>query len=402
MSQPPRALVAGGSIAGLFTALLLRQRGWSVRIYERIGSPLSGRGAGIVTHPQLWHILEGLGLDPFHDFGIEVQQRLTLGADGQIIGTLRCPQTMTAWDRLFSMLRQAWGSGDYLPGEEVDALEQTGNEVVATFVSGRREYADLVVGADGIRSSVRRFVAGDVEARYAGYTAWRGLLPEADMPTEAHAVLGHTFAFCLPDGEQMLGYPVAGEHNDLRPGHRRYNFVWYRPAGEATLANLLTDKDGHAHKGSIPPPLIRDSILADMRAAAEAVLAPQFAALVLATRQPFLQPIYDLETPAMVRGRVALVGDSAFVARPHVGAGVTKAAEDALALADALAAEPDAEQALLRYQAGRLPANRRIIDRARHLGAYMQAQLQTEDERAAADRHRTPAAVMAETALLDF
>ena len=64
--------------------------------------------------------------------------------------------------------------------------------------------------------------------------------------------------FCLPPGEQFLGYPVAGPDNDLRPGHRRYNVVWYRPADEATkLPWLLTDESGVTHAISIPPPLIR-------------------------------------------------------------------------------------------------------------------------------------------------
>ncbi len=87
---------------------------------------------------------------------------------------------------------------------------------------------------------------------------------------------------------------------------------------------------------SIPPPLIARAVIAEMREAAARVLAPQFNEMVGLCEQPFLQPIYDLEVPRMAFGRVALAGDAAFVARPHIGAGVAKAADDALALADAL------------------------------------------------------------------
>jgi 2-polyprenyl-6-methoxyphenol hydroxylase-like FAD-dependent oxidoreductase len=209
-------------------------------------------------------------------------------------------------------------------------------------------------------------------------------------------------SFCLPPGEQCLGYPVAGPDDDLRPGHRRFNVVWYRPAEEASeLPWLLTDDSGVTHAISIPPPLIRREAIAQMRAAAERLVAWQLRDVVRLIDEPILQPIYDLESPRMAFGRVAILGDAAFVARPHVAAGVSKAADDAAALAEALTAEPDVPSALKRFEAARLPENYRIIERARHLGAYLQA-TQTQEERARAGKHSTDAAVIAETAVLDF
>ena len=182
-----------------------------------------------------------------------------------------------------------------------------------------------------------------------------GSSAEGSLSARARQDIFADFAFCLPPGEQMLGYPVAGPGNDLRPGHRSYNWVWYRPAGEdADLPRLLTDRDGRTHSISIPPPLIAPAVIAEMRAHAEEVLAPQFREVVRLTEQPFLQPIYDLEATQMAFGRVALVGDAAFVARPHVGAGVAKAAQDASALVRALRSGGDTEAALRRFEAERL------------------------------------------------
>jgi 2-polyprenyl-6-methoxyphenol hydroxylase-like FAD-dependent oxidoreductase len=190
--------------------------------------------------------------------------------------------------------------------------------------------------------------------------------------------------------------------NDLRPGYRRYNIVWYRPAEDTALDRLLTDTAGHRHDISIPPPLIPQDTIAELQAAADRVLAPQFREVMGFAERPFLQPIYDFEVPLMALGRTALIGDAAFVARPHVGAGVAKAAHDGLALADALASNGAVEPALQAFEAARMPVGRRIIARARDLGAAMQARHATNHQRTMAERYRDPGAVLADTATLDF
>ena len=271
----------------------------------------------------------------------------------------------------------------------------------AHLSDGRTLEADVLIGADGLRSTVRQQCLPAAVPLYAGYVAWRALLAESEIPPAIHREMFMDMTFCLPPGEQCLGYPVAGPDNELREGQRRYNVVWYRPADEATeLPRLLTDKNGVTHSISIPPPLIRAAPIAAMRAAAEQLLAPQFRDIVRLIDEPILQPIYDLESPQLAFGRVAIIGDAAFVARPHVAAGVSKAADDAAALAAALDAG-EVEAALRRFEAERLPENRKIIERARHLGAYLQA-TQTTEERACSARHSIPQAVLAETAVLDF
>jgi 2-polyprenyl-6-methoxyphenol hydroxylase-like FAD-dependent oxidoreductase len=323
--------------------------------------------------------------------------------DGSVTHRIGWSQTMTSWDRVFHLLKAALPQALYHRGKELRRIAQDAHGVTAHFADGAVAEGDLLVGADGIRSTVRQQYLPTLAPLYAGYTAWRGLVAEAAFPPPLHAQLFDEFSFCLPANEQMLGYPVAGPDNDLRAGHRRYNFVWYRPASEEQeLLRLLTDESGRTHALSIPPPLIARDVVARMRAEGEQVLAPPFTAMLSLCAQPFLQPIYDLEVPRMAFGRVAILGDAAFVARPHVGAGVAKAAEDALALADALATHDDVETALRGFEAARLSVGEKIIARARHLGAYVQADLKTEAERRYAEQHRKPEAVLAETAVMDF
>ena len=390
-------------MSGLFAALLLRQLGWNVDIFERSEVELSGRGAGIVTHPELRAALETVGIEAAMDLGVDVLRRRTLDREGRIIGEQDCPQTETSWNRLFQLLRNAFPAEHYHLGKDLKHIGQQETVVEAQFADGIMVVGDLLVGADGFRSTVRAQYLPDVQPLYAGYVAWRGLVEESMLSKTAHCDIFADFTFCLPLGEQMLGYPVAGPGNDLRRGFRSYNWVWYRPAVENTdLPRLLTDREGRRHSISIPPPLIAPAVIDEMRAHAEEVLAPQFREVVRLTEQPFLQPIYDLEATQMTFGRVALIGDAAFVARPHVGAGVAKAAQDAFALVGALQRDNSIADALRRFEAERLVVGRRIIQRARHLGAYLQTRFRTEEERLLAERHRTPEAVMAETALLDF
>jgi 2-polyprenyl-6-methoxyphenol hydroxylase-like FAD-dependent oxidoreductase len=396
-----RAVIIGGSMSGLLSGLLLRRAGWAVDIYERVESELSGRGAGIVAQAELIERLRALGL-PTAELGVHITTRKILDARGHFTHSCPCPQVLTAWERVYRLLRDAFPPAHYHRGRGLARFTQDATKVTAHFSDGENIAADLLVGADGIRSTVRQQCAPDVAPLYAGYSAWRALIAESAFPPDVHRDLFEFMTFTLPPGEQFLGYPVAGPDNDLRTGHRRYNVVWYRPAEEKTkLQWLLIDARGVTHAISIPPPLIRREVIAEMRADAERLLGPQFRQIARMMEEPILQPIYDLESRHMAFGRVAIIGDAAFVARPHVAAGVSKAADDAAALVEALTAERDVVQALRRFEAARLPENSRIIERARHLGAYLQA-TRTEAEQARAGRHSTDQAVITETAVLDF
>jgi 2-polyprenyl-6-methoxyphenol hydroxylase-like FAD-dependent oxidoreductase len=404
MARPQRrAVIIGGSMSGLFAALYLRRAGWQADVYERSPVALVGRGAGIMTHPEMHSALAELGIDSSRDFGVPVEHRLVLNGAGDVICERCYPQVATSWNRLFDMLSVALGSESYHLGKDLRGVTQTADAVTAHFADGTAESADLLIGADGFRSSVRALLAPEARPVYAGYVGWRGLADEANVASILAPKVLASLAFVLPPGEQFLGYPVAGPGNDLRPGHRSWNVVWYRPADEATeVPRLLTDETGHRHEMSIPPPLVARAVIAEMYDAAARLLPPQMLAAVHELKQPFLQPIYDLQSDHLAFGRVALMGDAAFVVRPHVGAGIVKAVGDAAALADALVREDDVAAALRTYEAERVGIGRKFVAQARLLGCYIRRRFETPEERERAASYAEPERVLAETAILDF
>ncbi|MDP3615239.1 MAG: FAD-dependent monooxygenase, partial [Rubrivivax sp.] len=225
------------------------------------------------------------------------------------------------------------------------------------------------------------------------YVAWRGVFDEALMSRHTMETLFPYFGFCVPVGEQIIGYPVAGADRDTAVGHRAYNFVWYRPAAAgAALKSLMTDADGQHHPLGIAPNKVSWRQVARMREDGRVLLAPQWAQVVQKTALPFLQPIYDLACDQLAHGRVAVMGDAAFVARPHIGMGVTKAAQDAAALCDAIREHGATADALLAFEASCLPRGRSAVARARWLGAALEGVV----EAGSVDR---PQQAIAETAI---
>jgi 2-polyprenyl-6-methoxyphenol hydroxylase-like FAD-dependent oxidoreductase len=387
-----RALIVGGSVGGLFAAHLLRRHGWDVAVFERSGGALADRGASIGTRTELFDVLRSVGivLDP--SAGVAVTARVVLNRDGAVLSDMKVQSVNSAWDRIYRPLRDALPDEFYRAATRVELIEQDADGVTAILADGARERGDLLIAADGIHSTIRAKLAPEVMPRYAGYVAWRGVIEESEMTAREHALLFGRMCFVLPDGELLLALGMPGRDADTRPGRRRYYWIWFRPADEAQgLPALCTDANGTRHGSSIPPHLVRPDVIRDLYEAADANVAPPLAAIIRRTRQPYPHGIFDVEAPQLTFGRVVLLGDSAFVARPHVGAGITKAALDAQGLAEALTEEPDLAAALARYDRERRAFGSALVARARHLGAYLEA---ASKQRGAAER--TPEAVLRE------
>jgi 2-polyprenyl-6-methoxyphenol hydroxylase-like FAD-dependent oxidoreductase len=394
-----KILVVGGSLGGLFAANILLRQGHDVTLLEKTIGSLDGRGAGIVTHDALAQALSASGVRVDDSLGVAVRKRVTLGVDGQTLAEMEIPQILTSWSRLYHMLKESFPTARYLQGKTVQTVAQDFNRVKVTCEDGSQYEAELLIASDGIRSGVRAQLAPEIKPEYAGYIAWRGVCDESLLSQYTLDTLFNYFGFCLPNGEQMLGYPVAGSGNDTRPGKRRYNFVWYRPASEAQeLIELLTDDDGCYYPTGIPPSKVSGKHIANMRKVAQEILAPQYVEILEKTVSPFLQPIYDVRSEEIVFGRIALMGDAAFVGRPHVGMGVTKAGDEAIVIAKHISNLGATPKALQAYGDERLKLGQQVVARAQYLGRYMQSQ-GTRGVRDSDKLKRNASTVMAETAV---
>ena len=206
--QRKRVVVIGGSIGGLFAGLFLRKVGWEVSIHERAGEELGSRGAGIATHDDLHEAL-ALATGQGDEVGVAVEGRIVLARNGDVVCEVARPQVLASWDRIWRRLRLRAGDV-YRHGSALVSVAHDEQRAVARFDDGSEVTADLLVAADGIQSTVRRQLLPAVEPRYAGYVAWRGLTDMAELSGKARDLLRNRFAFCLPDREQALGYPVDG------------------------------------------------------------------------------------------------------------------------------------------------------------------------------------------------
>lgn len=365
----PRALVIGGSLSGLLTANLLRTIGWDVDVFERARGDLAGRGAGLGAQADLFNVMRRIGIQIDRTMWTEVLSHVCLTGSGELICKVPVQEVTTAWDRVYGVLRETYSTGPYHGGMSLTRCESKAGGVVAEFENGACIEADLLIGADGIRSTVRRQYVPEIAPRYVGYVAWRGIVDENSIPSQWRARTLRHMVFCLPDGELAFSIPIADRD---AAGGRRCMFVWFRPADyDSKLREWCTDASGVRHGDSIPPPLIRKEVVAELQLTARRLLAPQIAELVASVQQPILSAIYDLESPRMSFGRVVLVGDAAFVARPHVGTSVTKAAQDASTLIDELT-KGTVDDALAAYERRRMQAGRELVARGRLLGQHLE------------------------------
>lgn len=367
----PKAVIIGGSMGGLFAANLLHRSGWDVTLLEKAASPLTSRGTGIVTHPGLREVMRRAGARFENRLGINISKRLAFDANGQVLSEVEFPQNFTSWSRLLTILLDAFPASRYHLSSGVVKIEDGDAQRQARVHvhDGRILEADLVVAADGNRSETRRQLFHAPAMRYAGYVAWRGLVNRDRLTPEADAWVGENFGFSQMPGEQIVGYPVLGaDHQNTV----QINFVWYRQTSPEGLRDILTDAQGRYHPDGIPPQWLRPEVLAHAKQAAHDRLHPVWSELVDKAPELIVQTILDGVTDTMATQRVALLGDAAFVARPHVGQGVTKAAGDALALVEALEKCGDnVPQALADYSQQRVPVGHRAVTMAQQMGAVI-------------------------------
>ncbi len=374
MSALPRVGVVGGSLGGLTAALVLRDLGCEVDVWERSTAELESRGAGIVVLDETLRYLRDRTSIRDDDVTIATSVLRYLDADGSIAHERPQPYRYSGWHTIYRALLSRFDHARYHLGAEASGFEAEADAVQVAFVDGDSTRVELLVCADGIGSSARRRLLPDVAPVYAGYAAWRGTVAEERMDRATLTALADAVVYQVLPGSHILVYPIPDVEGATEPGMRLLNFVWYRNYPGSAFDDLMTDREGVRRDTTLPPGTVGLAHVDEMRAFATSHLAPPLAAVVLGAEDPFVQAVFDIEVPRMAFDRTCLIGDAAFALRPHVAAGTAKAASDGWALAEALeAASGDVPAALRGWEARQLAVGRAALERSRRNGERSQA-----------------------------
>ena len=370
MSRMPRVSIAGGSVGGLTTALVLRDAGCDVRVFERSSTALQARGAGIAALDTTLDYLLRRGGFQVTDVCSSTGWIRFLNRDGSVQHEQRHRYRFSSWNTIYRSLLSLLDGGRYQLGTEVTGFAEQRGTVTVTLGTGQRVESDLLVCADGVGSPARARLLPAVRPAYSGYVAWRGTVPERDLSPGARTILGDALTYQVLPGSHILVYPIPALDGSLTEGDRLINIVWYVNVAQGTpLDTLMTGRDGVRRPVSLPPGAATEAAVAGMRQAARDHLAEPIAEAVVRTPEPFVQVVTDIEVPRMVFGRICLAGDAAFAVRPHAAAGTAKAAADGWALAEELtAAGGDVPAALAAWEHRQLTLGRDLLARCREIG----------------------------------
>jgi 2,6-dihydroxypyridine 3-monooxygenase len=368
-----RAAIVGGSLGGLHAALLLADLGVEVDVYERSPAELVQRGAGIGFLPEsARYLVERAGV-PLDRISVATSHIRYLGRRGEVTYDGRHSYRFSSWNTVYRELMARIQPSRYHLGHEMTGWADAGDAVEVRLAGRPPRVVDLLVCADGVGSTARARLLPEVRPSYSGYVAWRGMVAEAGLDAATRAMFGDAITYYVYANSHILMYPIPGPDGSVAPGERLLNFVWYRNYLEGSdLDDVLTDDGGARREISVPPGSASERHVAEVRATARARLPSAMAQVVGETAQLFLQVVHDIEVPRMAFGRVCLIGDAAFVVRPHAAAGTAKAAADAWALAQAIGREGDVPTALTGWEPGQVALGAQLLERTRRIGRRSQ------------------------------
>ena len=368
-----KVTVVGGSIGGLTAACLLRDAGHQVSVYERSSVRLEQRGAGIGFLPATYRYLQTRAAVDIEKISVKTDHIRYLDDKSKVVYDAKHQYLFSSWNAVYSSTLAHFGSNEYHLDSEVVDFSQSSESVSISLKNGRSITADLLVGADGIGSFMRERLVPTSKSVYAGYVAWRGMVPESKLSGELIERLGDAITYFVYPGSHILVYPIPDHEDRVTPGNRLINFVWYcnYPSGQE-FDLLMTDKNGLLREVSIPPGLVSEHNVEQVKLMALRCLPKVLSDLVVATVEPFVQVIYDVDIDQMAFGRVCLIGDAGIVVRPHAAAGTAKAAADGWALTEALEKHVTLEEALEAWQFSQLTLAKNLLERTRRVGSKSQ------------------------------
>lgn len=369
-----RVVVMGGSLGGLNAALWLRDIGCEVTVYERSPIPLSGLGAGIVLHPSTVRYFTEHGLVDLEKITVPSHRVRYLDREGAVADEKPMSYLFSSYDSLYRGFHGASDEEKYHLGVGVDGFDPDGDGVDVSLSDGDTVRCDLLVCADGIRSEARGRLVPEARLKYAGYVAWRGTARAEDLASETYGAFHEAMTYHVMEGGHMLTYPIPASGRPGEDGRPYINWLIYTNVPEGPeLDDLMTDVDGERRAVSLHPGIVQEKHLERLRREISPTLPPVLREVVLGTEEPFVQAILDSEVPRMAFGRVCMIGDAAFAARPHAAVGTAKAAENGWSLSRELARSGgDVASALEAWEPGQLELGRSVLARTREAGERSQ------------------------------
>lgn len=334
MSSQTHVIVVGGGIGGLFLANALVAEGIAVDLYEQARA-LGEVGAGVYITPNSVRQLDRLGLGaPFRDIGAPVGEHSRYYRhSGDEIGPVQVSDSR-GWKAnfgvhradLIDVLASALPDGVLHTGRQVSGYEERDGGAAIRFGDGESAECDVVIGADGIHSTLRPHVHQDSVPVFSGTAVYRGLVPRALLPNWRDDVwqmwLGpgkHFLTFPVRSGELINFVAFVTDHGDIKES-------WTAPGDPDALRTEFAGWD------------------------------PRIGELLSLVASTFRWALYDRDPlPTWTRGRLALLGDAAHPMLPHLGQGANQSIEDGMALAAILS----------RTARGRIPAALRTYEELR-------------------------------------
>jgi 2,6-dihydroxypyridine 3-monooxygenase len=222
-----------------------------------------------------------------------------LGRNGAAVDEQPKSYLFSSYNALYRGLLGCLGNDQYHLGAAVEGFEGDAEGVTVKIAGNRTERCDMLVCADGIRSTARRLLLPHVSLEYAGYVAWRGTAEEGQLKPATYGALSEAISYhVMPDGH-ALAYPIPMVDRSPGPERPHMNWLWYRNVAQGPeLDDLMTDKDGERRVVSLPPGVVQKRHIDRLREDAASVLPPPFAEMVLATAEPYVQAIVDVEVPS--------------------------------------------------------------------------------------------------------
>ncbi len=359
-----KAAIIGGGMGGLTTAIALQQAGIDYEIFEA-APELKPVGAGIVMASNAMQVFQRLGIEKkIMEAGLEINSAFVVDQSFQLISGLAVKEKVAARygigsyaiqrGRLQLVLLSEIDVSKIQLNKRLSSLVQHPNKVEIKLDDGSSAGADIVIGADGIKSAVRKNIFGEVPLRYSGQTCWRGMA-KISLP-HTSPIRGSGTQPPLRGSGGQNSYEMWGNQKGLR-----FGFVPTSKDEVYYFTTYFTEGNGKDEPQGVKKKLLNlYSAFGDIPT--QLIEATPEESIIRSDINDFV-PIKQ-----WWKGRVVLIGDAAHATTPNLGQGGCQAVEDAFVIAKGLKENPSPEKAFEKYQSIRYQKAVHVVNMSWNFG----------------------------------